>query len=190
MEENTTPTQSPALRRLTRLEGLMAAAIWEPSSTRPSWGTAQYWPSTDPNAAFIAVLEMVQVAATDHLRILMGERSITALRFPDGVVMVAELPTGHHAGKSLLRAMRRAHQAAARGQSNIGSRRGPATTVDEWNERHPVGTPVDYQPVRNVHEWEHTKTRSAAWALGDGTPVVMVEGRSGGVALSHLSIRA
>lgn len=61
-------------------------------------------------------------------------------------------------------------------------------TAREWNAVHPVGTPVTYEPVlppvADVVP-VHTRTRSEAWDLC-GTPVVMVEGRTGGVALAHL----
>lgn len=33
-----------------------------------------------------------------------------------------------------------------------------------------------------------TTTRSEAWALGDGSVVVLVEGKSGGVHLSHVEV--
>ncbi|MCX5601581.1 hypothetical protein OOK29_25865 [Streptomyces phaeochromogenes] len=32
-------------------------------------------------------------------------------------------------------------------------------------------------------------TRSAAWTLGHGEPVVLVDGYSGGIALTHIDIR-
>lgn len=66
-----------------------------------------------------------------------------------------------------------------------------AMTAEQWNAAHPVGTPVRYwpiwPPIESVPAVD-TRTRSEAWALGDGTAVVMVEGRSGGVALSHIEI--
>lgn len=65
-------------------------------------------------------------------------------------------------------------------------------TADEFNERHPVGTPVTYHHV--IPEVDGilpliTHTRTPAWELGDGTPVVSVQGRSGGMALSHVELR-
>ncbi len=52
---------------------------------------------------------------------------------------------------------------------------------------HPAGTPV---LVRGDYGGEDPSvTRSAAWALGDGTPVVLVEGRSGGVHLARVRVR-
>jgi site-specific DNA-methyltransferase (adenine-specific) len=64
-------------------------------------------------------------------------------------------------------------------------------TAASWNEAHPVGTdcrywPV-YPPVPLVPPVE-TTTRSEAWELGDGSPVVLVVGKTGGVALSHLEV--
>lgn len=35
---------------------------------------------------------------------------------------------------------------------------------------------------------EDSTTRSAAWELGDGHPIVKIEGRSGGVSLDHLDV--
>lgn len=33
-----------------------------------------------------------------------------------------------------------------------------------------------------------TTTRSEAWALGDGSVVVLIEGKAGGVHLSHVEV--
>jgi hypothetical protein len=35
-----------------------------------------------------------------------------------------------------------------------------------------------------------TKTRSRAWTLGHGTPVVAVEGPGGGISLTHIDVIA
>jgi len=62
-------------------------------------------------------------------------------------------------------------------------------TAADWNAAHPVGTPVIYRPIRGRDAgmcW--TATRSEAWDLGDGTPVVSVKGRTGGVSLEHLTV--
>jgi len=61
-------------------------------------------------------------------------------------------------------------------------------TADEWNERHPSGTAVRYYPVRGDMYSEDTETRSEAWELGHGAPVVKVVGRTGGVLLEHLQV--
>jgi hypothetical protein len=65
--------------------------------------------------------------------------------------------------------------------------------VEEWNAKHPAGTPVT---VTNDDKTEtQTKTRSAAWMLGadDSSPghsaVVLLEGRSGAFLLSRCKPR-
>jgi hypothetical protein len=64
-------------------------------------------------------------------------------------------------------------------------------TVESWNAAHPVGTPVRYWPVyppiESVPPFD-TMTRSEAWMLGDGSVVVAVEGKSGGMCLSHIEL--
>lgn len=64
----------------------------------------------------------------------------------------------------------------------------PELVVALWNRGCPVGTPVRYRPVAGAPETVDTATRSEAWLLGSGEPVVMVNGRSGGVAISHLEL--
>lgn len=56
--------------------------------------------------------------------------------------------------------------------------------VETWNASYPVGTPVTV--TKDDGTKIETKTRSIAWALGDGTPVVMLEGISGGYLLSRV----
>lgn len=67
-----------------------------------------------------------------------------------------------------------------------------AHTAESWNASYPaVGTAVRYWPI-----WPpvdgfpplDTTTRSDAWALGDGSVVVLVVGKSGGVHLSHVEV--
>lgn len=60
-------------------------------------------------------------------------------------------------------------------------------TAEQWNAAHPVGTKVLYRSHSNASPLE-TSTRSAAWALGHGEAVVMVEGVSGCVALWALEV--
>ncbi len=66
-----------------------------------------------------------------------------------------------------------------------------AHTAESWNSAHPVGTRVRYwpvyPPVESVAPFD-TTTRSEAWALGDGSVVVSVVGRTGGVCLSHIEL--
>lgn len=57
-------------------------------------------------------------------------------------------------------------------------------TATEWNAQYKVGIGVLVK-LDDGKLW-HTKTRSAAWELGGGQPVVMLEGRSGGYDLSRV----
>ncbi len=56
-----------------------------------------------------------------------------------------------------------------------------------WNSRHPSGTSVLYRGYKGAIPFP-SKTRSEAWELGDGSPVVLIEGKSGGVALDALEV--
>ncbi|MEU5496111.1 hypothetical protein [Streptomyces griseofuscus] len=83
--------------------------------------------------------------------------------------------------------------------------------ADQWNQRYPIGTPVlAYPGVRPDHplaiavrqrqtDGMHvdlgdadlcraltTVTRTPAWNLGHGDPVVSVEGYAGGISLTHV----
>lgn len=81
--------------------------------------------------------------------------------------------------------------------------------ASEWNERYPIGMPVIAYPLLRPEdpmavayrkraeegraygdpdpcERLETRTRSQAWALGHGTPVVLVDGYSGGICLTHV----
>lgn len=50
--------------------------------------------------------------------------------------------------------------------------------IDLWNSMHPIGTPCEFR-ISFHDSWMPTKTRSVAWLVGDGTPVVKVDGKSG-----------
>jgi hypothetical protein len=73
----------------------------------------------------------------------------------------------------------------------------PQLTAAQFNAAYPVGTPVvAYPGVRpedphaasfGVRRLE-TRTRSAAWNLGHGDPVVAVEGYAGGICLTHIDL--
>lgn len=67
-----------------------------------------------------------------------------------------------------------------------------AHTAASWNAAHPVGAPVRYwpiwPPIDSVPPVD-TTTRSEAWTLGDGTVVVLIAGKSGGVGLTHVEVR-
>ncbi|MEU2510211.1 hypothetical protein ABZ621_36740 [Streptomyces sp. NPDC007863] len=67
-------------------------------------------------------------------------------------------------------------------------------TADEWNALYPVGTPVvaypscrpEYDAVTAAKYRLVTVTRSRAWNLGHGAPVVAVDGYAGGIHLTHV----
>jgi hypothetical protein len=61
-----------------------------------------------------------------------------------------------------------------------------ARLVAQFNDICPIGSPVLYWPGAFEGEGRTSVTRSAAWLLGGHTPVVMVEGYAGGIALSHV----
>ena len=42
-------------------------------------------------------------------------------------------------------------------------------TVESFNEKYPIGTPVRYWPVKGFDDHLDTVTRSEAWALGHGS---------------------
>jgi hypothetical protein len=59
-------------------------------------------------------------------------------------------------------------------------------TAKMFNEAYPRGTVFRYYSVRGDEDFVETKTRSAAWELGHGEPVVLIEGIAGGVCIGHL----
>jgi hypothetical protein len=56
-------------------------------------------------------------------------------------------------------------------------------SADAWNANHPIGTPVQVCPIIGEPPQYRSRTRSGAWLLGHGQPVVMFDGKSGGYAL-------
>ncbi len=60
-------------------------------------------------------------------------------------------------------------------------------TATEWNEKYPVGQPVSL--TEDDGSLTHTQTKSEAWELGHGEPVVRVDGKSGGYLLSRIKAR-
>ncbi len=65
-------------------------------------------------------------------------------------------------------------------------------TIENWNLKYPPGTKVRYymtiDDAGNVQgDAFETETRSEAWSLG-GQPCVMVNGKSGGRALTHIQV--
>jgi ribA/ribD-fused uncharacterized protein len=69
---------------------------------------------------------------------------------------------------------------------------GQELTAEIWNEKHPIGTKVRYFPIKGIKEYENeyvdSETRSEAWTLGHGAPIVKIVGIAGGVSLEHLQI--
>lgn len=62
-----------------------------------------------------------------------------------------------------------------------------AEDVAAWfNDEHPVGTPVTYWPGAKDGEARQGETRSPAWVLPSGDPVVAITGYAGGIALTHV----
>jgi hypothetical protein len=65
------------------------------------------------------------------------------------------------------------------------------TAIDraaEFNAAHPVGTPVRYWPELRQGEGIVSVTRTPAWLMGHGEPVVSVEGYTGGIYLTHVAV--
>lgn len=61
--------------------------------------------------------------------------------------------------------------------------------AEDFNARVPVGTPVRYWPVRGeLDRYHDTVTRSVAWTLGDGTPVVLLENHVCAVDIDHVRV--
>lgn len=56
--------------------------------------------------------------------------------------------------------------------------------VEDWNQKYPIGTSVLL--TNDDGQIEHTKTRSPAWCLYSGYPVVSVNGRAGGYLLTRI----
>jgi hypothetical protein len=98
------------------------------------------------------------------------------------------------------------HQAKLAADKVEGQRK-----ADEFNERYPIGTPVMAYPgirpehsVAAAHQTRvaegrtfgnpdpckrlKTVTRTPAWILGHGEPVVSVEGYAGGICLTHVDV--
>lgn len=66
-----------------------------------------------------------------------------------------------------------------------GATRGQIDAVTDWNERHAVGAAVDVRLDDGTVK--RTVTRSVAWLLGGGQPVVSVVGIAGGYSLERVT---
>ena len=61
-------------------------------------------------------------------------------------------------------------------------------TAEEWNGMYPPGTLVRYFPIKgHLDEYEDLLTRSEAWDLCHGEPVVKLQSKAGGCCLSHIT---
>lgn len=58
----------------------------------------------------------------------------------------------------------------------------------EFNSRYPVGSRVAAFPITREEPPLLTATRTPAWTLGHGAPVVSVEGYAGGICLTHIDV--
>ena len=64
-------------------------------------------------------------------------------------------------------------------------------TATAWNASVPIGTKVRYWPILPPIPSAppvDAATRSEAWELGSGHPVVKITGKAGGVHLDHLEV--
>jgi hypothetical protein len=78
-------------------------------------------------------------------------------------------------------------QSAGNGIAATGRRNGKnRAAVEQFNRHVPEGSPVLFWPGERVGEGRSSRTRSKAWIMGGHTPVVMVDGYAGGIALSHV----
>jgi len=57
--------------------------------------------------------------------------------------------------------------------------------VEEWNKNYKIG--IDVEVMKDDGSTIFTKTMSLAWVLGGHTPVILLEGISGGYALERVS---
>ncbi|CAM7520854.1 Phage protein [Citrobacter freundii] len=59
-------------------------------------------------------------------------------------------------------------------------------TAKTFNQRFPVGSQFHYYLTPGVSGRETVVTRSEAWSMRNGRLVVRVEGKIGGISVSHL----
>ncbi|MDR5655229.1 hypothetical protein [Ruixingdingia sedimenti] len=52
----------------------------------------------------------------------------------------------------------------------------------------PIGRRVRYYPVSGYSEHVESAIRSKPWALGHGAIVIAIEGKAGGVYITHLEV--
>jgi hypothetical protein len=64
-----------------------------------------------------------------------------------------------------------------------------AIELEEARRRYPTGTKVTYWPGYNQHVGQKSVTRSEVWRMPAGQLVVKIDGRAGGIALTHITQR-
>lgn len=74
-------------------------------------------------------------------------------------------------------------KAEPRARQSLAQLQGEARAA-AWNREWPPGTPVLL--IDDLGDLHETATRSVAWTLALGPPVVKVDGRTGGYALARL----
>jgi hypothetical protein len=57
----------------------------------------------------------------------------------------------------------------------------------EFNEKFQIGQRFRYYAVLGIPDSVEVVTRSGAWELGHGEAVVLLEGRTGGFSVEHLT---
>lgn len=78
-----------------------------------------------------------------------------------------------------------AHTAGVLSEREIDIKELRAALLAAWT--YPSGTPVTVT-LDDGSKWQ-TRTRSEAWALGSGAPVVLLEGKTGGYSLERCRLR-
>jgi len=60
--------------------------------------------------------------------------------------------------------------------------------INEFSEKHPVGTMVRYYPVQKLKKFKEVEIISKPWELGHGDIVVSVSGIRGGVSIENIEL--
>jgi len=59
--------------------------------------------------------------------------------------------------------------------------------INEWNKKYPAGTEIYYYPIIGKKDSRiESKTRSQAWTIEGGEPVIMLDGMAGFRSLHHV----
>ncbi|MFE2556026.1 hypothetical protein ACFXGT_08310 [Streptomyces sp. NPDC059352] len=122
-------------------------------------------------------LDQADVFAKQYYEQVEGELIVTGLRIGDGrgrlVARFGNTIVRHQSGTHTVRLT----------QHPTGE-----LTAAEWNAQYPEGTHVIAYPMTRADRPVVGRTRSRAWTLGGHTPVVLVDGEAGGIALTHVDV--